>query len=66
MVIITIGAFVTLYQLGIASSLVQSAFIIILSAFAVAFAVAFGIGGREFASHMLNKVEKKIDSKKEK
>ena len=63
-IIITIGAFITLYQLGIAASLVQSAFIIVLSAFAVAFAIAFGIGGKTFASNMLNKLEKRIDSKK--
>ena len=38
--------------------------IIILSALAIAFAVSFGIGGREFASHMLEKLEKRIDNKK--
>lgn len=65
-VIITIGAFVTLYQLGIAASLVKYAFIIILSAFAIAFAISFGIGGRDFASHMLNKLENRIDNKKSK
>ena len=65
-IIITIGAFVTLYQLGIAASLVQSAFIIVLGAFAVAFAVSFGIGGRDFASHMLAKLEKKIDGNNKK
>lgn len=63
-VIITIGAFITLYQLGIAASLVQSAFIIVLSAFAIAFAISFGIGGKDFASHMLGKLEKRIDTKK--
>ncbi len=63
-VVLTIGVFITLYQLGIAKSLVNSAFIIILSALAIAFAVSFGIGGREFASHMLEKLEKRIDNKK--
>ena len=63
-IILIIGAFITLYQLGIAQGLVNSAFIIILSAFAIAFAISFGIGGRDFASHMLAKLEKKIDSKK--
>ena len=66
LVIIVIGAFITLYQLGIAASLVQSAFIIVLGAFAVAFAIAFGVGGREFASNMLKKLEKRIDNKKTK
>ena len=65
-VIITIGAFVTLYQLGIAASLVQSAFIIVLGSFAVAFAIAFGVGGRDFAKSMLSRLEKRIDNKKRK
>lgn len=63
-IIITVGGFIALYQLGIAKGLVNSAFIIILSAFAIAFAISFGIGGREFASHMLGRLEKKIDKKK--
>ena len=62
-VIITVGAFITLYQLGIAKSLVNSAFIIILGALSIAFAVSFGIGGKTFASHMLEKLEKKLESK---
>ena len=64
--IIVLGVFITLYQLGIASQLVNTAFLIILGAFGVAFAVAFGIGGRDFASHILNKVESKIDEKMKK
>ena len=63
-VIITIGSFITLYQLGIAKELVNGAFMIILGALAVAFAVSFGIGGRDFASHMLKKVEDRLDTKK--
>ena len=62
--VIILGVFVTLYQLGVAIDLVNSTFIIILGAIAVAFAIAFGIGGREFASHMLAKAEKKLDEKK--
>ena len=61
--IIVLGMFITLYQLGIAAQIVNNAFLIILGAFGVAFAIAFGMGGREFASHMLNRVEKKIDEK---
>lgn len=63
-VIYTVGVFIALYQLGIAKGLVNSAFIIILSAFAIAFAVSFGIGGRDFAKNMLGRLEKKIDKKK--
>ena len=65
-IVIAIGAFITLYQLGIAKEMINSAFIIVLGAFAVAFAIAFGMGGREFASHMLKKLEDKIDSNKKK
>lgn len=61
--IIVVGAFITLYQLGIAKEMINSAFIIILGAIAIAFAIAFGVGGREFASHMLKRVEDKIDKK---
>ncbi|MBR2840947.1 MAG: mechanosensitive ion channel [Bacilli bacterium] len=63
-VIFTVGVFIALYQLGIAKGLVNSAFIIILSAFAIAFAVSFGIGGRDFAKNMLGKLERKIDKRK--
>ncbi len=65
-VIVVVGTFITLYQLGIAKEMINSAFIILLGAFAVAFAVSFGIGGREFASHMLKKLEDKIDKKNKK
>ncbi|MBR3164206.1 mechanosensitive ion channel [Candidatus Saccharibacteria bacterium] len=61
--IIVIGVFITLYQLGIAPAMVNSAFIIILGAIGVAFAIAFGIGGREFAQHMLAKLSRRIDGK---
>ena len=64
--IVVVGVFITLYQLGIAKAMVNSAFIIILGAFAVAFAIAFGVGGRDFAKSMLSKLEKKIDSKSKK
>lgn len=61
--IIVIGVFITLYQLGIATQMINIAFVIILAALAVAFAIAFGFGGRDFASHMLQKLEDKIDNK---
>lgn len=60
-VIIVIGAFITMYQLGIAPEMVNAAFIIVLGAFGVAFAVAFGIGGKEFAAHTMKKFEQKLD-----
>jgi small-conductance mechanosensitive channel len=61
-VILTLAAFMTFIQLGIAPSIVNSAFIIILGALAVAFAISFGIGGREFAKNLLHKLEEKYSS----
>lgn len=60
--IIIIGAFIALYQMGIAPAMINSAFVIVLGAIAVAFAIAFGIGGRDFAAHRLQKLEKRIDT----
>src|SRR5699024_2887755 len=51
--IITIAVFMALSQLGFAKSIVNAGFIIILGALAVAFAISFGIGGRDFAANML-------------
>ena len=59
--IFAIAAFMILNQLGIASKIVNSAFILILAALAVAFAVAFGIGGREFAANTLKKLSDKAE-----
>lgn len=64
--IIIVALFMTLSQLGFARSIVNSGFIIILGAVAVAFALAFGIGGRDFASNVLKALERKIDLEKEK
>ena len=58
--IYTLGAFLILSQLGIAKELVNAAFILILAALAVAFAVSFGIGGKEFAGRTLEKLEGKL------
>lgn len=59
--IVVVASFFILSQLGIASTLVNSAFIIILGAAGVAAALAFGLGGREFAAKLLNKIN--IDKK---
>ena len=53
----TIGIFMVLNELGIAGEIVNTAFILIVAAFAVAFAVSFGLGGREFAGRMLKRKE---------
>ena len=53
----TIGVFMVLNELGIAGEIVNTAFILIVAALAVAFAISFGIGGREFAGRMLKRLE---------
>lgn len=56
-----VAAFMILNQLGIASTLVDSAFILIVAAVAVAFAISFGVGGREFAKNTLARLQAKMD-----
>ena len=55
-----------LNQLGIATKIVNSAFVIILAALGVAFAIAFGIGGRDFAKKTLDDASKKLEENKKK
>ena len=62
--IIIVAIFMSLIQLGIATTIVNSAFIILLGALAIAFAISFGIGGRDFAADTLKRIEnKKIKAK---
>ena len=60
--IMTVGVFMILSQLGIAEQIVTKAFLLIVAALAVAFGVAFGVGGRNFASRQLDKLERKLES----
>ena len=53
--------FLCLSQLGVANVIVETTFILIIAALCVAFAIAFGVGGRRFAENALDKLEKKID-----
>ena len=63
-VIFVVGIIMVLDQLGIATTIVNSAFIIIIAALAVAFAISFGIGGKAFAAKQLDKFDKYIDENK--
>lgn len=63
--IIVVGVFMILSELGIAAAIVNEAFTLIVAAVAIAFAIAFGIGGKEFAAKTLKKLEEKKDEKKE-
>ncbi|OAO29296.1 hypothetical protein AXY37_09305 [Mammaliicoccus lentus] len=62
--VIVVSVFMTLDQLNFAQSIVNVAFLLILGAVAVAFAISFGIGGKSFAEKTLRKVEDKADSDK--
>lgn len=61
--VIIVSVFMTLDQLHFAKSIVNVAFLLILGAVAVAFAIAFGIGGKSFAEQQLSKFSKKMESK---
>ncbi|MDY0235895.1 MAG: mechanosensitive ion channel [Gudongella sp.] len=60
-IIITFAIFMTLEQIKFASSIVNLAFLLVLGSLSVAFAVSFGLGGREFAKRQLEKFEGKIE-----
>lgn len=60
-ILIVFAVFMALDQLQFASDIVQTAFIFIIGGLAVAFALAFGIGGRDFAAKQLERANKKID-----
>lgn len=60
--IFVIAAFMGLNQLGIAATIVNSSFVLILAAVAVAFAIAFGVGGRNFAAKTLDKLFDKLET----
>lgn len=60
--IITISIFMALDQLGVASSIVNSAFILILGGLALAFGLAFGLGGKDFAAKHLRKLDNAMEN----
>lgn len=59
--IIVVAVFMTLEQLHIANAIVVTTFQLLVAGLAVAFALAFGLGGRDFASRSLKKMENKTD-----
>lgn len=62
--IIVLASLMALSQLGIATTIVTFAFILILGGVALAFGLAFGLGGKEFASKYLRKFDHTIDETK--
>lgn len=63
--IYVLAAFLCLSQLGVATTIVETTFIVIVAALGIAFAIAFGVGGRQFASDVLKKLEDKMDDTKD-
>lgn len=61
--LIALAIFMALDQLNIAQTIVQTTFTIILGAVAVAFALAFGLGGKDFAARQLEKLENFLNKK---
>lgn len=60
--IVVLAVFMALTQLGIATTIVNAAFILVLGGLALAFGLAFGLGGREFASKYLKKFDSTIET----
>lgn len=63
-VIYILTGFLCLNQLGVASEIVGTAFKVIIASAGIAFAIAFGVGGRQFAANMLEKLEDKLNNDK--
>lgn len=59
--IIVLAVFMALTQLGIATTIVSSAFILILGGLSLAFGLAFGLGGKDFAKKYLAKFDNTIE-----
>lgn len=60
-VIFVLACIMALTQLGIAQGVVERSFTIILLGVAAAFAVAFGIGGADWAKAKLNKIDETVE-----
>lgn len=60
--VLVLAVFMALSQLGIATSIVNAAFILILGGLALAFGLAFGLGGKDFASKYLKKFDETIET----
>ena len=64
--IYVLAAVLCLSQLNIAAHIAESTFLLIVAALCVAFAIAFGVGGRSFAQNVLSRLEDKISNDQDK
>jgi hypothetical protein len=60
--IFSISVFMALDEMGVAKSIVNAAFILILGGLALAFGLAYGLGGKDFAAKYLRKLDHKVDT----
>lgn len=60
-ILIAFALFMALDQLNFGSNIVTLAFLFIIGGLSVAFAVSFGLGGRDFARKQLERVDQKIE-----
>ena len=56
--IYVVAGFMTVSQLGISTKIVETTFVYVVGALAVAFALAFGLGGKDYAKKILDKLDK--------
>ena len=54
-----VAGFMILSQLNIAPKIVETAFVALIYAIAIAAALAFGLGGKDYAKNILDKLEEK-------
>ncbi|NQT76215.1 MAG: hypothetical protein HQ565_00775 [Bacteroidetes bacterium] len=59
--IIVLTIFIVLSQLNIAENIVTIAFLLIFGAFCLAFGLAFGLGGKDYATDLLKKLNDKVN-----
>ena len=58
--------FIALDQLKFGTEIVNKAFVLIVGGLSIAFAIAFGLGGRDFAAKQLEKLDSKFDEESDK
>lgn len=62
--VVIFGLLAALAQLGIASNLFNIIISGLVAMFALAGGIAFGLGGKDYASHLLNKIKDEVEHKK--
>lgn len=65
-IVIVFALFMALDQLNFGSNIVNLAFLFIIGGLAVAFALSFGLGGRDFARKQLERADQKIEKESSK